>query len=230
MIGIVVQLLITFLLLHFFNQGKLDVLGMYPTKKRIGQALVFMLFSMMACSIGFIFRMGFAKETWEMNPAFTMNLLADGIWWNVKSVLFEEFIFRGALLFLFIKWVGKNYALLISSVAFGIYHWFSFEILGNYWMMLQVFLVTGLVGLVYAWGFIKSQSMYPAIAMHFGWNFTQDFLFSSGPIGKGLWIQLLPSPTITVSYFVYFLIVFAPMLVFLVVNPLLLQAFNKKVH
>ncbi len=230
MIGILVQVFISFLLLYFFDQGKLEVLGIYPSKKRIGNAFVILLVSMIACSLGFILRIVFAKETWGINTLFSFRLLIDGIWWNIKSVLFEELIFRGVLLFLMIKWIGKNYALLISSIAFGVYHWFSFEILGNYTMMLQVFLLTGVVGFLYAWGFVKSQSIYPAIAMHFGWNFTQDFLFSSGPIGKGLWVQLLPSPQITVGYFVYFLIVFAPILLFLLINAMLLHLFNKKVH
>ena len=230
MIGILVQVFISFLLLYFFDQGKLEVLGLYPSKKRIGNAFVILLVSMIACSLGFIFRIIFAKETWGINTLFSFKLLIDGIWWNIKSVLFEELIFRGVLLFLMIKWIGKNYGLLISSIAFGVYHWFSFEILGNYTMMLQVFLLTGVVGFLYAWGFVKSQSIYPAIAMHFGWNFTQDFLFSSGPIGKGLWVQLLPSPQITVGYFVYFLIVFAPILLFLLINATLLHLFNKKVH
>lgn len=230
MIGILVQIFISFLLLYFFDHGKLEVLGIYPSKKRIGNAFVILLVSMIACSLGFIFRIIFAKETWGINTLFSFKLLIDGIWWNIKSVLFEELIFRGVLLFLMIKWIGKYYALLISSIAFGVYHWFSFEILGNYTMMLQVFLLTGVVGFLYAWGFVKSQSIYPAIAMHFGWNFTQDFLFSSGPIGKGLWVQLLPSPQITVGYFVYFLIVFAPILLFLLINATLLHLFNKKVH
>ncbi|MFZ9262146.1 MAG: CPBP family intramembrane glutamic endopeptidase [Chitinophagaceae bacterium] len=230
MIGILIQVFISFLLLYFFDQGKLEVLGIYPSKKRIGNAFVILLVSMIASSLGFIFRIIFAKETWGINTLFSFKLLIEGIWWNIKSVLFEELIFRGVLLFLMIKWIGKNYGLLISSIAFGVYHWFSFEILGNYTMMLQVFLLTGVVGFLYAWGFVKSQSIYPAIAMHFGWNFTQDFLFSSGPIGKGLWVQLLPSPQITVGYFVYFLIVFAPILLFLLINATLLHQFNKKVH
>jgi membrane protease YdiL (CAAX protease family) len=230
MSGILVQVFISFLLLYFFDQGKLEVLGVYPSKKRMGNAFVILLVSMIACSLGFILRIVFAKETWGVNPLFSFKLLFDGIWWNIKSVLFEELIFRGVLFFLMIKWIGKNYTLLISSIAFGVYHWFSFEILGNYAMMLQVFLLTGVVGYIYAWGFVKSQSIYPAIAMHFGWNFTQDFLFSSGPIGKGLWVQLLASPQITVGYFVYFLIVFAPILLFLLINAMLLHLFNKKVH
>jgi hypothetical protein len=173
MIGILVQLFISFLLLYFFDQGKWEVLGVYPSKKRIGSALAILTYSMIACALGFILRIILAKETWGMNPSFNFKLLGDGVWWNVKSVLYEELIFRGVLFYLMIKWIGKNYALLISSIAFGMYHWFSFQILGNYAMMLQVFLLTGVVGFLYAWGFVKSQSIYPAIAMHFGWNFTQ---------------------------------------------------------
>jgi hypothetical protein len=60
-------------------------------------------------------RMYFADQQWKLNPALSANLILTGIWWNVKSVLFEELIFRGVLLYILIKRLG----------AFKSYHYFS---------------------------------------------------------------------------------------------------------
>jgi len=134
-----------------------------------------------------------------LNPAFNFKLFSNGLWWNIKSVMYEELIFRGVLFFLLIKRLGKSYALLISSISFGIYHWFSFEVLGNIPAMIQVFCLTSIVGFLYALAYVKSGSLYSSIAMHLGWNFTQGFAFSSGSIGKGIWMLAKPSPEITVG-------------------------------
>ncbi|MEY3688050.1 MAG: hypothetical protein RIR84_891 [Bacteroidota bacterium] len=228
MLGIIVQLLLSYALLYFFGKRKLEVLGWMPDVKRLSDFFIFLMVSMGTCAMGFVFRIYFARETWILNPAFDIILLLKGVWWNIKSVLFEELIFRGVLFFLLIKWLGKGYALLISSASFGIYHWFSFEILGNIPAMVQVFLTTSIVGCLYAWGYIKSGSLYATIAMHLGWNVTQGFAFSSGSIGNGIWILAKPSPQITVGYGTYFLIFYLPMLGFIVLNFLLLQYRNKK--
>ena len=228
MLGIIVQLLLSYALLYFFGKRKLEVLGWMPDVKRLSDFFIFQMVSMGTCAMGFVFRIYFARETWILNPAFDIILLLKGVWWNIKSVLFEELIFRGVLFFLLIKWLGKGYALLISSASFGIYHWFSFEILGNIAAMVQVLLTTSIVGCLYAWGYIKSGSLYATIAMHLGWNVTQGFAFSSGSIGNGIWILAKTSPQITVGYGTYFLIFYLPMLGFIVLNFLLLQYRNKK--
>ena len=223
-----IQLAISYVVLYFVDNRRLEALGILPSKKRLIDFSIFFSASVLACSTGFILRMILAKENWGLNPLFDLKLLADGIWWNIKSVLFEELIFRAALLVLMIKWFGKNISILISAVSFGIYHWFSLEVFGNTWMMLQIFLSSAFIGIVWAWAFVKSTSIYSAIAMHLGWNFTQNFIFSSGPIGKGVWILLEPSPTITVSYFTYFLVSYFPMMLFIGLSILLLILLNKK--
>ena len=81
----------------------------------------------------------------------------EGLWWNIKSVLYEELIFRGVLFYILIKKLGALKALIISSVAFGIYHWFTYEILGNVPAMIYVFFFTGVVGMLYGYGYIKTR-------------------------------------------------------------------------
>ena len=222
MIGIIVQLLISWLLIWFFCKENLSVLGMKPNAERTSMFFIFLAVTIFSCSSGFFLRMYFGKESWVLNPLFSTELLFKGIWWNLKSVLFEELIFRGVILYILIKKLGSTKAILISSVAFGIYHWFSFEVIGNVSSMVQVFLLTGAVGLLYAYGYVKTNSLYVPIAMHFGWNFTKGFLFSEGSIGNGIFVQVKPIPVVSVSYFVYYSVMLTPFILFFCLNYLLL--------
>jgi membrane protease YdiL (CAAX protease family) len=88
--------------------------------------------------------------------------------------------------------------------------------------MIQVFVITGLAGLVYGYGYLKTNSLYATIAMHFGWNFVRGFLFSEGSIGKGVWVHVEPTPSVNVSSLTYLLVVNGPMIAFLLINTLLL--------
>ena len=74
----------------------------------------------------------------------------------------------------------------ISSIAFGIYHWFSFGILGSIIPMIVVFVGTGLMGYAWALSFSKTKSIAMPIGLHFGWNFTFNTVFSNGPLGNGI--------------------------------------------
>lgn len=165
----------------------------------------------------------FAKQEWELNPKFTANLILTGIWWNVKSVLFEELIFRGVLFYILIKKLGAVKAIIISAIAFGIYHWFSHGVIGNPVQMVITFVITGTMGLVYAYGYSKFFSLYIPIAIHLGWNLTQSVIFSNTVIGDQLFVQVKPVPELQVSYFVYFCILLIPMLSAIMINYFILR-------
>jgi hypothetical protein len=223
MIGIIVQLVLSWIVIWLYCKGNLSVLGLMPTTERVRDLFVFLLVTMLACSSGFLLRMYFGQEKWLMNPGFTWKLLFEGAWWNMKSVLFEELIFRGVLLYILIKWLGHVRAIIISSVAFGIYHWFSYELFGNPGQMIVIFLLTGSIGLLYAYGFAKTGALYATIAMHFGWNFTKGFIFSEGATGNGILVQAKPLPNVQVSYFVYAIVILTPFVLFFLLNFLLLK-------
>jgi uncharacterized protein len=113
--------------------------------------------------------------------------------------------------------------MLISSVAFGIYHWFSQELFWNVFQMAVTFLVTGIMGLLYAYGYAKSKSLYIPSAIHLGWNLTRSVIFSGTTIGDQLLVQVKPVPEVTVSYFIYFCIFLLPMVSALLINFFLLK-------
>jgi uncharacterized protein len=223
MIGIIVQLAISWLIVWLFDKGNPGVLGFFPTKRRLLDFALFFIITAICCSTGFLMRMYFAKQQWELNPNLTSTLIWTGIWWNVKSVLFEELIFRGVIFYILIRKLGHAKAIIISAIAFGIYHWFSFEVLGNPQQMIITFIGTGVMGLLYAYGYSKTFSLFIPCAIHLGWNITQGVIFSSSVIGDQLFVQVKPVPEITVSYFIFFCITFLPFILALVINFLILK-------
>lgn len=223
MVGIIVQLAISWLLIWFFEKGNLNVLGLIPTRRRLLDFGIFFIIAGICCSSDFFMRMYFADQRWQLNPGLLTNLILTGIWWNIKSVLFEELIFRGVLLYMLIKKLGAAKAIIISSVAFGIYHWFSQEAFGDPAQMAITFLITGLAGLLYAYGYAKTFSLYVPCALHLGWNLTRSVIFSETVIGDQLFVQIKPVPNVEVSYFVFGCILLIPTGSFLIINYLLLK-------
>ena len=185
--------------------------------------IIFFFITAFFCFIGFLLKIYVAKQEWQLNPDLSPNLILEGVWWNMKSVLFEELIFRGVLLYILIKRLGIVKAIFISAVAFGIYHWFSFGVLGNIAQMIITFLITGTMGLLLAYGYSKMFSLYIPIAIHLGWNLTQIFIFSQGPIGNGVFIEVNTPSFRTDSYLIFFCVAFGPMLSALLTNYLLLK-------
>jgi len=223
MLGILVQLLISWFIIWLFEKGNLNVLGFWPTKKRLLGFALFFLVTAVCCCSDFFMRMIFAKQQWELNPNLTVNLILTGTWWNVKSVLFEELIFRGVLFYILIKKLGAAKAIIISAIAFGIYHWFSHGVIGDPLQMAVTFFITGAMGLVYAYGYAKTFSLYVSSAIHLGWNLTTSVIFSNSIIGDQLLTQVKPVPEVQVGYFIYFCIVFIPMLSALLINFYMLK-------
>lgn len=223
MLGIIVQLAISWLIIWVIEKRSLSVLGFFPTKRRLLDFAIFFFVTAICCAAAFLLKMYFGKQQWIINPKLSPGLIWEGTWWNIKSVLFEELIFRGVPLYILIKRLGAVKGIIISAIAFGVYHWFSFGVVGNIIPMIAVFLITGLMGLLLANGYAKTFSLYIPIAIHLGWNLTQNFIFSQGPIGNGIFVPVGSAPFRTDSYFIFFFAEWFPMIVMLTLNFLLLK-------
>lgn len=222
MIGLLVQFAISYLLIWWIEKGNLSFMGLSPTWKRMKDFVLFFLVAAACSSITFFLRMYFGQERWSLNPDLSLALVFKGLWYHLKSVLFEELIFRGVLFYLLIrKWGTK--ALWISAAAFGVYHWFTYEIFNDPVNMVLIFLLTGLAGVIYGLAYIKTGSLYTPIAMHLGWNLVGSFAFSNGNIGPGIWIQQQPPPQVQVSVAIYLLVSFLHFFLFYLINFFLLK-------
>lgn len=184
MLGIIVALAISWLLLFLIEKKSILSLGFLPIAKRLKQFFVGFLITALLCVIVQYSESLLKSSTWVLNENITSQIILKAFWWDLKSVLTEELIFRGAILYILIQKIGSNKAILISAIAFGIYHWFSFGVLGNIVAMILVFIGTGLMGYAWAWAFAKTKSIMLPLGLHLGWNFIHNTIFSKGPLGE----------------------------------------------
>lgn len=228
MAGILVQIVLSWVIIWLFEKKNLDVLGWKPTQERIKYFGLFFLLTALFCASPYLIRIFISGEEWKVNPELDVVLILNGIWWNIKSVLFEELIFRGVLLYILARRLGAKTGIILSAVAFGIYHWFSFGVLGNAGAMVFTFFITGIMGLVLAYGYVKTMSLYIPVAIHLGWNLTKIFVFSDGPIGNGIFIPAYKTPFRTDSWTIAFAVFLMPILLTYIVNFILIRRIKSR--
>ncbi|MBL0882922.1 MAG: CPBP family intramembrane metalloprotease [Chitinophagaceae bacterium] len=190
MIGILVQLLLSGLLLWWIEKQSLSVLGWQPSQKRLFQFVAGFFLTMILATTYHLIHAILTGTDWQKNPAFQFSDLFNGLWWMLRSVVYEELIFRGALFYIALRKLGVTKALWLSVIAFGIYHWFSFGAWGQPIQMIFIFLITAAAGWMYSHAFIKTGSLYSVIGLHFGWNSVGSLVFSQGSIGKYILIPV----------------------------------------
>jgi membrane protease YdiL (CAAX protease family) len=190
MIGILIELLISWVLLRLIEKKNLMAIGIVPSSQRLKYLGIGFLFPMLYYTILFIVLSYAGKNPYHLNNHYTLTHFFEAIWYVGKSVAFETLIFQGALLYILIKHVGSAKAILISAISFGVYHWFSWNLFGQLSAMISTFLTTGIMGYLWAMAFDKTKSIYLPFAIHFGFNFTSMVLFSKdNNIGQQLFIQ-----------------------------------------
>lgn len=184
MVGLLIIIVVSWLLLYYIDKSSIDRLGVLLNRKRISNFLFGLIVSFL-CSLTYFGSLVFlSKSKLTINTDFGLFTFIKSFSWTLKSVLFEELLFRGVLLYLGIKYFGAKTACIISAIAFGIYHWFSYNIIGNIGQMITVFILTAIAGLLFAYTFVKTKSMYLQIGLHLGWNVVTIIIFSQGPLGQ----------------------------------------------
>lgn len=190
MIGILVELLISWILLRLIQKQNLTAIGIELSSQRLKYIGIGLLLPILYYSILFMVLSYVGKNPYYLNNNYALANFLEATWYVFKSVSFETLIFQGALLYLLIKHFGTTKAILISAILFGIYHWFSWNLFGQLSAMIITFLTTGIMGYVWALAFDKSKSIYLPFALHLGSNFTSMVLFSKDKnIGQQLFIQ-----------------------------------------
>jgi membrane protease YdiL (CAAX protease family) len=188
MLGILVELLVSWLILWLVERKNLSALGLSPSKKLARDFLMGLFVSALVCSVYFFSIVKMSGTDLEVNQRFSFMDFLSGTWWTLKSVLTEELAFRGALLYIAIRRFGITIACILSAVAFGIYHWFSYGVLGDPMNMTVIFIVTAIGGLMFAYAFAITKSLCLPIGLHLGWNLVTVVVFSQGPLGRQLLI------------------------------------------
>jgi hypothetical protein len=184
MLGLLVIIVISWGLLYFIEKEHINALGFTPIAIRIFQFIVGFIF------IASIVLINIYTETIVQNMEWKANDVNYSTLWNafvyhLRSALTEDLIFRGAVLYILIKRIGANKAILLSAIVFGAYHWFSYGILNERWILLiYVFIVTGFTGYVWAYTFYKTNSIMLGLGFHLGYNLVMSCFFESQPYGE----------------------------------------------
>jgi uncharacterized protein len=178
MAGILVQLLISWALLRLFEKQDLKALGFAPTRARMKDLTIGLLAPVIYFTLLFFALSYLGHNPYSANPNYTSKDFFAGVWYLFKSVAFENLIFTGAILYILIKRLGATKAALASAVAFGVYHWFSWNLFTQPAAMAVTFFTTGLAGFVWALAFAKTGSVYLPFSLHFGVDFVFSIIFS----------------------------------------------------
>lgn len=183
MLGLVVAFGISWLLLYLFERANILAIGFLPISKRLKQFLIGFFIASLLCIVVQYTESLLKNSIWIFNEKISGLTIVKSFWWDFKSILTEELIFRGAVLYILIQKTGSTKSVILSAIAFGIYHWFSYGVIGNIQAMVLVFIGTGLMGYAWAWAFAKTKSIMLPLGLHLGWNFVHNTVFSKGPLG-----------------------------------------------
>ncbi|NVK22626.1 MAG: CPBP family intramembrane metalloprotease [Kangiellaceae bacterium] len=190
MIGIIAIVAVSWLLLHFTVKKNLLALGMTPVPQRIAQFFIGILYMFTLLLLVVAADTWWYDFNWQKQESLSLGSLGQSIWYYFKAVLTEDLVFRGAILYILVKKLGFKIGIALSAVAFGIYHWFSFGLLHgeiNIVPLAYVFITTGLMGLAWAYTFVRTQSIIMALGMHLGWNQAQALFYPNQPYGELLY-------------------------------------------
>jgi membrane protease YdiL (CAAX protease family) len=194
MTGILIELFLSWLLLKIVEKTSLSALGLQPTRRRIKDLAIGILLTapfLIAFSTGVAILI---SNPYHLNPHYTFKDFLTATGYVFRAAVYEDLIFRGALLYILIRRLGPRKGMLISAIAFGIYHWFSWGVLGQPVQMLIVFAMTGVAGYIFAMAYERTGSLYLPFALHFGMDFAAMVILSQD---KGIGLQLLSKTFMT---------------------------------
>lgn len=116
------------------------------------------------------------RSPYHLNREFSAGWFLSSLWSLLTSALFEELLFRGALLYILIRRIGPAKAVLISAVAFGLYHWIVVGI-HSLPQMILLFLSMAWMGYALARSFVVTGSILVPLALHYASNFIGADIF-----------------------------------------------------
>ena len=103
----------------------------------------------------------------------------------LTSSILEETLFRGFIFRIIEEKLGSYNAMLISGLLFGIVHYSDLNC-----SLIEALLIV-IPGLLLAVAYMYSRNLWFPIAIHFAWNFTQDYIYGVYETGGSLIISKL---------------------------------------
>ncbi len=184
MLGLLVIIVVSWVLLYFIEKKNIEALGIVPNLNRLSQFVIGFFVIAVIVLINIYIETIVLKVEWKFNTI-NYSTIFNAFVYHLRSALTEDLVFRGAILYILIQRIGATKALWLSAIVFGIYHWFSYGIIGERIVLLvYVFVITGFTGYVWAYTFYKTKSIMLGLGFHLGYNLIMSFFFESQPFGE----------------------------------------------
>lgn len=218
MLQIVALLAISWLIVWLFERGNLMVLGLTPSPRRIKYFTILFVVSTLLSSTTFLLKMYVAKEVYVVDTTLTLTGFLRESWHQARTVLTEELLCRGVILYIMIKEWGQRPAILVSSILFALLHWLNAGVWGNVVQMALLFTFTFSMGMLLAYAYARSFSLLLPFAIHLGWNWMQNYVFPDNPMGSHVFVLDGPPPVVTISYLAFFTMLLLPKVAVIGIN------------
>jgi uncharacterized protein len=227
MIELCVLIALSLVIVWLLQSGSLVfVLGLNTSKRTIIIAAILFAVTSLCCLSEYFFRIILAEEKFAVNDRLAADIVLTGLLETGRSVLFEELLCRGVLLVFLMKKFGNKPAIVMSAIMFGVLHLLTIADWSNIPQVTLTFFFPFVFGLVMAYAFAKSGSIYLPLAIHLGWNIIQNFVFPGNPNITPFFVRS-DQPIVTVSYFAFFLIFAFPKIAAVATNYVILRG-NKR--
>lgn len=224
---VLVFIVVTWLSIFLLEKRNIFQSWLTPPRQRLKEFFLGFLLMALLCVISQLFLSLVSGISWTPSADITLHTFLYATATDINSVLFEELLFRGVLLYGLIRAFNNQRAIIISAIAFGIYHWFTYGVFGNLLGMALVFITTGFMGYVFAKAYVNTKSIILPIGLHLGWNWINNSIFSNGPNGS---VLLLPSQSVepegyvAIISFLWYLVV--PAIVLLILRSDFVNTFS----
>lgn len=214
---------LSWIILKVFAKENLAVLGLIPSKKIVFYFWILFFSSVFFSATAFFLKMYFTHEEYTVSKLYTLKSFCYEMGSQIRTVLTEELICRGALLYLLIKQFGNRAGILVSSLLFAVLHWLNSGVWGDIIQMTIVFVFTFAMGLLLAYSYAKTHSLLIPFAIHLGWNLTQNYIFPGTQNGTSILVLAKEPPTVTISYLAFFTMILFPKVAVILFNYLIIR-------
>lgn len=222
LIQLIALLVMSGFALKLFAKKSLFALGWNPPGPWKYLAILLVLITAFSAALNYLLRIVIAHEEYILDSKMQYKPIAWAIWQNIRSVLTEELMFRGALLYILLQRIGIKSGLLISAALFAGFHWLDIHLWSRPMELLMITGFTFLMGLVLAGAFVRTGTIWLPILIHLAWNLVQHVLFPGMPGSPSVFILAAEPPEVTISYFALFILMFLPKIIVLAVNAWIL--------
>lgn len=227
MLQLIGLLAISWLIIWLYEKGNLSVLGLTPTKDRLKYFTILFIVSALISATTFLLKIYIAKEQYTIAQSLTIKSVCIETWYQFRTVMTEELLCRGVLLYILIKKIGQPKAVISSSLIFALLHWINAGVWGNISQMIIVFAFTFSMGLLLAYSYARTYSILIPFAIHYGWNLTQNYIFPDTSSTNHIFIHVTPQPEVTISYWAFFTMLLLPKILILIVTYLIIRKHKK---